>query len=310
VVDSEGIQYPDCLGPLTSRGYNLIKNALGCPIFGDLTGNLIGSDPLLGPLQNNGGPTQTHLPRPAVVSCSSVSLRCVITQAASPVIDAGNPAPVGSGGAACPATDQRGFLRPTDGNGDGVARCDIGAVETVAVSTSLGTFRLTPEVATVAVGERLTYRFSWTVPEGTGWRSLDSLELLLRDDEGTALWLRFHEVTGEPGTFGLVDPSDGTFKHVFAPGDPNRLETNAATVYLAQSTVEGPPGRTVTLTIDLSLKPRARRDAASRCWCWLSTTREPSRVPGSPALSPWRPAEVTSLNFVGCSTRRSAGLGR
>jgi hypothetical protein len=29
----------------------------------------------------------------------------------------------------CPATDQRGFRRPADGNGDGVARCDPGAFE-------------------------------------------------------------------------------------------------------------------------------------------------------------------------------------
>src|SRR5262249_31966953 len=41
----------------------------------------------------------------------------------SPVVDAGNPAPPGSGGTACEAFDQRGFTRPQG------ARCDIGAVD-------------------------------------------------------------------------------------------------------------------------------------------------------------------------------------
>jgi Ca2+-binding RTX toxin-like protein len=55
-------------------------------------------------LADNGGPTQTHT---LVVG--------------SPALDAFT--------TNCPATDQRGFLRPVDGNGDTVAACDIGAVE-------------------------------------------------------------------------------------------------------------------------------------------------------------------------------------
>lgn len=50
----------DCSGPLTSDGHNLIQNATDCTIGGTTTGNLLNVDPLLGPLQENGGPTLTH----------------------------------------------------------------------------------------------------------------------------------------------------------------------------------------------------------------------------------------------------------
>jgi hypothetical protein len=98
---------PDCIGTLTSQGYNLIQSTAGCVIAGDTTGNILGQDPLLAPLAYNGGATQTHGLLPG-----------------SPAIDAGNPAAPGSGGNACEANDQRGVARPQG------TRCDIGAVET------------------------------------------------------------------------------------------------------------------------------------------------------------------------------------
>jgi hypothetical protein len=67
---------------------------------------------ILGPLKFNGGPTQTH----ALV-------------AGSPAIDAGDPGGCRNSQGALLATDQRGFARHVDGNNDGTARCDIGAVE-------------------------------------------------------------------------------------------------------------------------------------------------------------------------------------
>ncbi|HYN87728.1 MAG TPA: SBBP repeat-containing protein, partial [Ardenticatenaceae bacterium] len=50
-----------CSGTLTSEGYNLIDDPENCSIVGVTTGNQIGADPMLGPLQENGGPTRTHV---------------------------------------------------------------------------------------------------------------------------------------------------------------------------------------------------------------------------------------------------------
>jgi predicted outer membrane repeat protein len=80
------------------------------------TGNL-DQDPLLGPLQDNGGFTQT-----------------MALGSGSPAIDAGNDA-------SCPAEDQRGFTRPQG------AHCDIGAYEAdnQAPETTLDGFPPNPD---------------------------------------------------------------------------------------------------------------------------------------------------------------------
>ena len=242
---------PDCAGALTSNGYNLIFDTTGCAIGGFLTGNIIGASAKLGPLQDNGGLTFTH---------SLTSVPPLGLPELSSAVDRGSPATPGSGGSACAdSTDQRGLARPVDGNGDGIARCDIGAFEYHGLPFKLGTFALAPEDAVVEVKEHLRYSFAWTVP-GPGWRTLDTLDLRIRNDEGVALWVQFKELAGTPGTFSLVDPSTGEAGPSFAPGSRKQLKTEAAVLHLAGSRVDGPPGSRVTLTLELSFK----REAAGR----------------------------------------------
>jgi hypothetical protein len=71
----------------------------------------VNTDPLMLALADNGGPTETH----------SIS-NLVDHGVNSPAVDAGN-------NINCPNNDQRGSIRPADGNASGTAECDIGAFE-------------------------------------------------------------------------------------------------------------------------------------------------------------------------------------
>jgi len=105
-----------------------INGGIPTVTFSDVQGGFDGEgninvDPLLGPLANNGGYTKTHA-----------------LGASSPAIDAGSPS-------LCPGTDQRGYVRPMDGNDDGSVRCDMGAYEYGSI---IATFPLT--VSTIGGG--------------------------------------------------------------------------------------------------------------------------------------------------------------
>ena len=101
----------DCQGSIDSLGYNLIESTLACTIVGVTEGNVLGVDPVLG-LGSNGGPTLNFMP-----------------MAGSPALEAGDPTGCVDTAGVLLATDQRGFPRHVDDDADGVARCDIGAVE-------------------------------------------------------------------------------------------------------------------------------------------------------------------------------------
>jgi hypothetical protein len=109
---------PDCGSAgaqLTAHDYNLIESTADCPLTGTTTHHLNG-DPLLGPLQDNGGFSLTRLPG-----------------AGSPALDAGNPAGCADQDGAEVRDDQRGRPRPRDGDLNGIPACDIGAVEVEAI---------------------------------------------------------------------------------------------------------------------------------------------------------------------------------
>jgi len=96
----------NCYGSLTSKGHNLSSDST-CNFSN--TGDLNNTDPMLGPLQNNGGPTQT-----------------MVLPSGSPAIDAGNPSGCTDGQGHLLKTDQRGQPRP---NPEDTGGCDMGAYE-------------------------------------------------------------------------------------------------------------------------------------------------------------------------------------
>jgi hypothetical protein len=123
-------------------------------------------------------------------------------------------------------------------------------------SGATGAFEVSPGDAAVAVGDRLDYAFSWTVPDPLNWHDLETLHLRLRDADGTALWVRFDEASQ---TFRTFHEAAGKFLRGEAAGSRRRLETPLAVVHLAESAVlgSGPTGPSVALRLSLSFKPRA-----------------------------------------------------
>lgn len=157
--------------------------------IGDLGGNILGQDPQLGSLQNNSGPTQTHLPA-----------------AGSPAIDAGDPA-----FAPPPATDQRGAARVAQG------RIDIGSVEVAAstIQLSASAYAVNENGVTVTITATRTGSTSGAVAvdfftsPGTATSPADFLAAL-----GTLTW---EDGDGAPKSFqvtivnDLLDEVDETF---------------------------------------------------------------------------------------------------
>ncbi len=110
-------------GFVTSSGNNL-DDGNTCAFSNG--GDMVNTDPLLSPLQDNGGPTLTHALAPG-----------------SPAIDHGN-------SAFCTATDQRGLSRPP-------TACDIGAYEASDAATADLAISAATSPLVISVNEVMTY---------------------------------------------------------------------------------------------------------------------------------------------------------
>jgi hypothetical protein len=124
------------VGSLTSQGHNISSDGSLAATFTQ-PGDLNNTDPKIGPLADNGGPTFTQA-----------------LLAGSPALDAAS-------GVGAPDTDQRGVARPQGGG------FDIGAFELQVTTTTDTTTRLNPSTSTPPVGQPFTITAIVTPTSGT-----------------------------------------------------------------------------------------------------------------------------------------------
>jgi predicted outer membrane repeat protein len=126
---SPGNEAPDCFDDystndehvMNSVGPNIVQDPRGCEILGD-EADVQNVDPLFDTagLADNSGPSIGDPDSPVV-------LQTIALKSGSPAIDAAEDR-------SAEATDERGIVRPIDGDGDGTAKSDLGAFEAAAPS--------------------------------------------------------------------------------------------------------------------------------------------------------------------------------
>lgn len=112
----------------------------------------------------------------------------------------------------------------------------------------VGTFTLTPNNATVAVGQPITLTLDWTHPRN--WQDLETVQLRIVGDRGIVAWLEFDE-----STLGIrvYDPIRHRFGRSFTPGQRGQILAGGARLDLAHSAIvtTGPQGKSVSLHFTL-----------------------------------------------------------
>jgi hypothetical protein len=196
----------NCSGTITSTGPNL-ENGAECDFSAH--GGLSNTEPLLGPLANNGGETETEaLP------------------ADSPAVDHGT-------NVGCPTTDQRGVIRPVS------AACDIGAVEYAPPAATTGTATsitqnsatLSGVVNSLGLGG-LTWYFQWGTSTSYGNQTPETTTAAL-GSEGVAATLTGLSAASTIHYRLVVSDSEGT-----STGADQTLTTSSS-----PGTSTGPPAR-------------------------------------------------------------------
>ncbi len=232
---------PDCFtyGSFTSQGYNLIGDNSGCTGFVLVTDQVGTSgsplDPHLTALDDYGGPTPVHALRYGRVI-------------KSPAVDTGAPD--------CPAADQRGVLRPIDGDEDGTAACDTGAFELAPDGLTDMTLVKTVVPSAAAPGDAVTYTLTFenagalvatgvcitdTLPSAVTPTSVGS-SVAITQVVGTQFVWQVEDL--EPGAEGVITLS-GVLSSALAGG----VLTNTATIAADMDDDPGNNSSSVSLTV-------------------------------------------------------------
>lgn len=131
-IDNGG-EAPDCSGTVDLQDHNLIGDTTGCNLTGDLATSYLDVPAEIGALQFHGGLTRTHRLLPNSLAIDAESPFCPP-----------------------PFIDQRNFVRPVNGDANGIATCDIGAYEYNSFPAATATPTQPPTVAPTPTPETAT----------------------------------------------------------------------------------------------------------------------------------------------------------
>lgn len=210
----------DDLAHRSDAGFNvgntLVENPEAATV-NDGGGNIFNQDPQLGPLQNNGGTTQTHLPA-----------------GTSPAVNAGE--------AATLATDQRGVARPVG------AAVDLGAVEVNpgTIQLAAAAFNVDENAGTVTITATRTGGTDGTV--SVSFATSDGTALSPADYAAAAGALNWASGDAAPKTFQVAIVDDGFVEgsEIFSAALSNPQggaalgATTTAAVTILDDEVQGP----------------------------------------------------------------------
>lgn len=192
----------DILGPIVSLYGNIIGDPEGWEESQDGDSeyvqpsseecdDIVGVNARLGPLADNGGPTLTHALLPGSPALDAACDGLAITEYIVPfddivaallsllVAEPGDSAPAANGDGAPVVADQRGMMRPVDGDGDGEADWDSGAFEASPDINLPGVVADTAGAAITRVGECTQFRVR-VANEGDAVLLIDRIEIVGR----------------------------------------------------------------------------------------------------------------------------------
>ncbi len=256
-----------------SSGYNLIGNGGSGGLVDGVSGNIVGADPLLGRLVDNGGAIRTQAIPPN-----------------SPAVDAAD-------NATSLSRDQRGVRRPLDGDSNGVAVADIGAFELANRTPVLANIddksidegsllEFTVTATDVDSADQLAFSLDFGAPEGatidanTGLFSWTPAEA-----QGPATFAITIRVTddGAPPLSDLqtisVTVNEINQAPVLATINDVTINVGTELQLTATATDADLPANTLTFSLDAGAPQGATIDGSTGLFTWIPTAAQSGLVP-------------------------------